>query len=166
MSIKELQAQRNELFDHSEATLTRIAEIDKQIAGESKPKLRHGDIRMWPTRSELGIIDLSEPNCHVIWKNGDKRNCASVNNSKLVGTITEVFDDLKAMQENVTECSLDSCRVKTKRVVFEVDTLEDSLSISIYSRGKREAIICVPLSDSSLKLRQMQATIKRRQKDI
>ncbi len=82
------------------------------IAEAEKPELRHGEIRQWPHC--IGIVDMSEPQTHLIWADGNKRTpCTSEaaiwRDSRVVGNIREYFDDLATITKLLTELDMQDC---------------------------------------------------------
>ena len=136
----------------------RICEIEKMIAEESKPKLRHGDYGTWEgdygkgkaylhVQCDDSLSPVSNTECYYGQTSVDDAYAIQGN----------VFDDLKAMQENVTE--------------FKVKD-EDGSTVEFSIRGGQMMIIAededgeivtyFELSDNvALKLQQMEATMKR-----
>ena len=116
-SVDQLKASREELQKHSLETVERLSELDleieKQIAEESKPKLRHGEIRYWPLASKehynglWSIINLSNPeNMKQMWVSGNGYSHSDTGHDTAIGDsvhVSYLVDDLKAMQEDVTE---------------------------------------------------------------
>ena len=76
------------------------AEAETAQAESEKPKLQHGDIRLWNVSGDIGIVDLSEPHPHMIWNDSDLRNSktedAILSQSKSIGKIEDVFCNLGA----------------------------------------------------------------------
>ncbi len=114
MDKKQFEAKKAIIDKHIKVIDAVMADIEKEFAESQraeaeKPKLRHGDIRQWGC-SGVGIVDLSEPAPHVLWVDGDLRNSKTqdviLSRSKSTGNLKDIFDDLKAMQENLTEFTL------------------------------------------------------------
>ncbi len=90
-----------------------LALLESQLAEAEKPGLRDGEIRQWPHC--IGIVDMSEPQTHLIWADGTKRTpCASDSvvwpDSKVIGNLKDIFADLEARQEPLEHfrvCGLD-----------------------------------------------------------
>jgi len=154
-AIAEAQLRRNAITSDIESLTNNqnkadrdISRLKAELAEAKKPKLRHGDIRTFGISKEIGIIDLSESQHHVIWRNGDKRNCASADESELIGTLYEVFDDLKAIQEPLEEFSMGWFNFKWDE--------DGKLSLDCGSYIDPDDI-----AEFILNLRRMEATMKR-----
>ena len=108
--------------------------LETQLAEAEKPELRHGDIRLWNPSGDIGIVDMSEPNPHMIWESHDLRNAKNKDNilsqSKSIGTLQEIFDDLKALSEPLTEFflgpqlfSVDDGNIRTAGCIYQTDRI-------------------------------------------
>ena len=167
MSKKSAKQTRLEQVDKDiEALLANKAEIEAEIEAEKKPKLRHGDYGEWygPNKNSF-ILDLSEATnneYYGLWRveDGDigtriGHSEANFSKSTILGNI---FDDLRALQEDVTEFEIDAGanQFATKASFFPNH-------VNIADEGGEVAINYRNLSTFILKLRQMEATLKRRQ---
>ena len=146
--------------------MARLEKVKREIAEEAKPKLRHGDYGEWfgPNKNSF-ILDLSEATnneYYGLWRveDGDigtriGHSEANFSKSTILGNI---FDDLKALQEDVTEFEIDAGanQFATKASFFPNH-------VNIADEGGEVAINYRNLSTFILKLRQMEATLKRRQ---
>ena len=98
-------------------------EAEATQAEAEKPELRHGDIRLWNPSGDIGIVDMSEPNPHMIWESHDLRNAKNKDNilsqSKSIGTLQEIFDDLKALSEPLKKFTVDNGPYRTVEVTIQ-----------------------------------------------
>jgi hypothetical protein len=163
------QIKRNAIFADIESLTANEKEADAEIealkaklAEESKPKLRHGDYG-YDKEGDPCLYLCAQSKDHG---DGPMRRCSSAwlyeyeitNDSfKIVTLIANIFDDLKALQEGVTEFEI-GC--------FKVDICSGFLYITDwYDKDDDGDIAELPIEDLSafvLKLRQMEATLKRR----
>ena len=96
-----------------------VAEAKSKLAELDKPKLRHGEIRHWPSACKTfyggnlcGMVDLSGGEVHVVWlcaaRNNMKRSCKSeediLRTSKHVSCM---MDDIAARNEELEEFQTD-----------------------------------------------------------
>ncbi len=155
--------------DNSDKLGEELHRLKAELEAAKKPELRHGDIRAFGISSEMGILDLSEPQHHVIWKNGDKRNCASADKSELVSTISEVFDDLKALSESLTEFEIRNRDRDNDRSLKIELTDYGHVRISIKpdggATGRQFTVSCRDLSDLSMAVRRLQHTLRSKKSD-
>ena len=110
-----------------------LALLETSLAEAEEPKLRHGDIRIWheSIKKDVSVIDLSDSRPHVIWDGGDLRNGwredQILARSKSIGNLKEVFDDLKAMEGDLTEFTMgeglrmNRCRAELRRIIISPD---------------------------------------------
>ena len=104
MSTKEeLQAQRNELFDHSENTLARIKELDEQIAEAEKPMLRHGDYGTLRGNNSAKLFssDCIGGTVQSYGVDGHRGHSNPNIESQLYTVLGNIFDDLAAKTEKL-----------------------------------------------------------------
>ena len=116
MDKKQFEAKKAIIDKHIKVIDAVMADIEKEFAESQRaeaetPKLRHGDIRQWGCSDGcVGIVDLSEPAPHVLWPGDDLRNSKTqdviLSRSKSIGNLKDIFDDLKATQEDLTEFTL------------------------------------------------------------
>jgi hypothetical protein len=171
------QIKRNAIFADIESLTANEKKADAEIealkaklAEEQKPKLRHGD---------YGYDKDGDPCLYLCAQSKDRgdgpmRRCSSAwlyeyeitgDNFKIVTVIGNIFDDLKALQEDVTEFKVGNgegigdeadgyfnARFDGRHVWLKVD--DDGL----YFEPEDISIII-------LNLRQMEATLKRRSKN-
>lgn len=120
-----------------------------------KPKLRHGDIRLWP--SCIGIIDKSEPAMHVVWDGGFQRTSRNsesdiLADSEPAGNIKDIFDDLKALSKPLEEFPTQYAGIST---TWTLSNLSKSLNI-IHENGCEETIVaCDNIPAFILNLRRL-----------
>lgn len=170
MSTKaELQAQRNELFNHLEETRARVEELDRQINAPNKPKYGLGDIIMnenghcyvnaafFPYKNKHGLVNSEgEILKNLSWTD---------NKGVKIGRLVDVIDDLKVNQEDVKFFKIDrstSQCTSTQQCTIYVSAYEDFVEINDIAGGIRVYLENLPAF--VLKLGQMQATIERNKK--
>ena len=157
----ELQAQRNELFNHSTETLARIKELDKEIAEEAKPELRNLDYGFLGGNGRLYI--RTRDHKITVWHDGDKWHSCELDSPAIddIDLIGNLDDDLQALQENVTEF---------KHVDADDDSIEFEIEgkhISVISHDELDDIsVCVTIKNQdfpgfALNVKKMEATMKR-----
>ncbi len=114
-----------------------LGNLQAMLAEAEKPELRHGEIRQWPHC--IGIVDTSEPHTHLIWADGNKRTpCTSEaaiwDDSKAIGNLRDIFDDLTALLEPLKEFQLDATYIsgclKDGRITLTDRNEESSLSLT------------------------------------
>ena len=155
------EAKLEELKARQEATNKRIAELEQKLAEEKKPKLRHGDYGFWRwNRSSHYIIVLNKKDelCYQWEKGLGVKTQRVLDNTEDFVILGNAFDDIKSMQEDVTEFTFTS---ESDPLLVEVTDI-DGIRLSV-----KGAVIYVyrdEISSFVLKLRQMEATLKRRQK--
>jgi len=132
----------------------RLAEIE----AEKKPKLRHGETALFKCNDgyeAYGVyIDSDALKDTVVFPNETYAQPAPKVKHGVHGSLAEYFDDLKALSEDVTEFEYDNTTFK----------LRGSRELELTMHGKTSGNLwCLVLSDGLiLKLRQMQATIRRK----
>ena len=96
----ELQAQRNELFNHSEDTLARIKELDGELAELDKPKLRHGDYGIGGSDKCGFVLTLQSSGQKFFYSDGGGQVNALIHaeGHEVQGNI---FDDIAARTEEL-----------------------------------------------------------------
>jgi hypothetical protein len=147
--------------------------IDKkeaELEDAKKPVLKVGDI--WGDGSPVML--LNEWNIHH--RNNEKGRivdcqCDLMPNfsetyykgQPIIGNLKDIFDDLKAMQENVTEFEMDCLSHAGDRVSMSIVDSESRpvFELKYYKKGVYAGNCFVKITDFILKLRQMQATLKR-----
>lgn len=135
-----------------------IALIEEQIAEEAKPKLRHGDY--WPINGSYQIVLKRDSDLELF---GDRSGCGmrpGISNLEL--RTGNIFDDLKALQEDVTEFEIEESK-KHYSLKASLYTASDGGVQLVDSSGHEIGIDSAILSAFILKLRQMEATLKREQ---
>ncbi len=139
----------------------KLIDEGKKLAGASakiqKPPLRHGDLRLWP--GCLGIVDKSEPAMHMLWIDGEKRsNCISeenvLNDSKPVGTLKDIFDDLERNSKDLT-------KFQEGNITVDIDSY-NCLRIKQFKHKIRLSMCCA--RSFIIKLRRMVATAEGKNK--
>jgi hypothetical protein len=158
---KELQAKRNELFEHSEHTLGRIKELDKQIEAGKKPKMRvndygFGDGTPIIITKNRGVcfgypflaVDMDGVGCGVC-----SETESATRQLTILGNLT---DDLAAMQEDVTEF-----RNKANEIIFNHNS--SCLILRDISSGDEFYIPTSEIGIYARNLLQLHATLLRQQ---
>jgi len=158
------EARLEQVDKEIEALLANKKALEAEIEAEKKPKIETFDLYTDGTSNNI-IVGNDESGFKMAYQDGSE-SVGTVNTSEIIkdigyekiGNLREVFDDLKAMQEDVEEfemCEEGHVYIKAKaspdnkEVDFEFDL--DYLELE-------------DLSTFILKLRQMEATLKRRQK--
>ena len=139
-----------------------MAEIESQLAEAKKPKLRHGD---YGTLSGGGLYFFNDShNCNPpserpfgIGQAGGGQVNADEYGPVILGNI---FDDLKARQENVREFEIE-CDVDHE--VLKVNLSPEDYSSAVIISIDNVDVRMEPdsFSEFALKVSQMEATIKR-----
>jgi hypothetical protein len=135
----------------------KIIELETQIADEAKPKLRHGDYGTCTN----GLTFVISGNTHDAIANmsiNTRETWGANSGTGLYNTATvlgNIFDDLKALQENVTEFEYENTR-------FEIgdDEMNANRIKMTTHEGKKEWWLTLSPA-LILGLQQMQATQQR-----
>ena len=142
---------------------TEIAELKAKLAEEQKPKLRHGDYGL-DCMGSRSVIAINQGGRLVkSMANGytDCYNAVCIQNHRYP-VLGNIFDDLKAIQEDVTEFEIEGCGFKLRVTISGTD-----IAISVIEPGQGEMkTTYIPQQRQAelvLKLRQMGATVKRNQ---
>lgn len=148
-----------------------IESLKEQIAEEKKPKLRHGDYGLWDREASLSSDNLTfialEVGDKLHWLSKDnsnstyKKDCGPVDYKNLDDFVKlgNIFDDLKALQEDVTEFVSHS--TKTDRCIRFKLNREGALHVAIEKEGGVQAGLHLDISHITPLLRQMEMTMKR-----
>lgn len=164
--LEAVQANKDRLMLAESDLTTQLAEANKP-----KPKLKSGDI--WIDGSY--VMYLKEWNFHNRNNSHDRiidKQCDIMPNfdatyytgQPIVGNLQDYFDDLKALQENVTEFEVTCSRDGTTKAIFDsIGESENSFRIIIRDKYGSDHRIRMNVDDI-LKLRQMEATMKRAKK--
>lgn len=98
-----------------------VADLQAELEAMKVPELRHGDLRLYEEGdwSAIGIVDMSEPALHILWDEGDLRNSLNSKDDTLrrsihIGTLTEVFADIKMLSEPLSEFELDDSNISVR----------------------------------------------------
>lgn len=148
------QADLNAVQANKDKLKAEVVELGKKIAEAKKPELRDGDYG--PDENGQMSIALARGGGEFFYyQRGVNSNHPGY---KPVTVLGNIFDDLKALQEDVTEFeTVDGSRQNE----IEVDFTEKHLRIVDKDAGGHLAITIENLPDFILKLRQIQATLKR-----
>jgi len=141
--LASVQVNRDRLFQEQR-------NLEAMIEAEKNPKLRHGDYGY-----NIHGNSRVRLNGKTYYEEGEVAGFMEDKLTKIEGNI---FDDLKSMQEDVTEFTFTS---ESDPLLVEVTDI-DGIRLSV-----KGAVIYVyrdEISSFVLKLRQMEATLKRRQK--
>lgn len=149
----ELQAKFDELADHSDETLARLKVLKEQIKAEGKPVLRHGDYGVSGNCGEF-ILAMQKQSGNKFFYADTGGQVDALNHAAGHVVSGNVFDDLEALQEDVTEFEIKENRVEVSNAGINIEDTEDNDLVSIATGDMDEFI---------LKLRQAQATLKRKQ---
>ena len=114
-------------FHHGVADkrLASVIKLEAKLAEDEKPKLQHGDIRMWheSVAKDVAVIDLSEATPHAIWEKDDRRNSWTEDQilarSKSIGNLKEVFKEIKALSEPLKKFTVDNGPFSTVEVTIQ-----------------------------------------------
>lgn len=160
MDKKQFEAKKAIIDKHIRLIDALMADIEKEFAETQKPKLRHGDIRQWGCSDGcVGIVDLSEPAPHMLWPGDDLRNSKTqdviLSRSKSIGNLKDIFDDLKAMQE-------DLMYFKTDVHDYRIDSKQYP-DAPIYMAGNHHSV--AEVEEHIRNLLRLLATYKRGQND-
>ena len=132
-----------------------ITTISKKIEAEKKPELRHGDYGY----DKDGGFRIMISHDFKLYTAGD--GClhdANLGCYDLVVVLGNIFDDLKATQEDVTEFTFTS---ESDPLLVEATDI-DGIRLSV--KGAVIHVYRDEISTLIRKLQQMEATMKRRQK--
>ena len=159
MSKKSAKQTRLEQVDKDiEALLANKAEIEAEIEAEKKPKLRHGDYGMCVEAGKDRRIVINHEFKLVTAGDGCLHDYEDdrYNPNPVLGNI---FDDLEAMQEDVTQFKMENgglCNLSANYT---------SIGNLLIKQTDGESIVIhkAQIDTFILKLRQMEATLKRRQ---
>jgi hypothetical protein len=161
------QAKLDELTAHRDHTNGRIEELEQLIAEEQKPKLRHGDYGYFLSGARWLIIKRNE-----ILEISGGCSASGMKASALPsydrdGYVGNIFDDLAAMQEDVTEFEVKSPSHQTTGYLVHGRQSGDGngfiLEVTNYDGKYQSVRLDSPqMKKLALKLRQMEATLKRR----
>jgi len=141
--LASVQVNRDRLFQEQR-------NLEAMIEAEKNPKLRHGDYGY-----NIHGNSRVRLNGKTYYEEGEVAGFMEDKLTKIEGNI---FDDLKSMQEDVTEFTFTS---ESDPLLVEVTDI-DGIRLSV-----KGAVIYVyrdEISSFVLKLRQMEATLKRRHK--
>lgn len=140
--------------DDNEAEIRRIK---AEIKAEKKPKLRHLDYGV-SDRGYGGFVAVNGRWVNQYGNTGDEIDAEA---KRHFVTLGNTLDDLKALSEDVTESSVKSRGTMT----INIKTREDKYNnrVCIEQGGDYFFVPHETLGDFILKLRQMQATIKRKE---
>lgn len=144
-----------------------INALEIKIADEAKPKLRHGDYGYNGNSkacmvnqlhdghgNKLTVSNSSESYTYVFRQEDTADQCRHFDPKDVLGNI---FDDLKAMQEDLTEFEVDGTIFKLLGDTLDV-TNTNSCNGRIFLIAEMDAIV--------LGLRQMQGTYLRKQQKV
>jgi hypothetical protein len=175
MSNEKLQAELKTLQDYVEVTRNfvmeaekdsdkhkeRILEIEAQIAEEKKPKMRNGDVY---DDDEGCLVIVGKRNGKFVPIREDERTTKFRQDDGYYNNCRPAFnayDEMKALQENVTEFEMKDKhgdKLLAKRMRGQLH-----LTIDVTS-GFNKNVLCFTEKQEAeliLKLRQMEATMKR-----
>lgn len=161
----ELKATRKDLasIQTNEASLiAKQKEVEEQLAEAKKPKTRSGDVVISPGGNK-GVVVLDKGCLFVYWEDGVKTK-ANLPHRHKGNPQYNIFDDLADMSENVTEFEMtDGDAIATRNINARIQ-MSGSAWVQ-FRDDKGQAKACLfnggALSEFILKLRQMEATIKR-----
>lgn len=165
--LKQNEVEQKSNQDNADRLAEELAELTAKLADTKKPKLRHGDVRRWPCASKSfygglwSIADLSDSgDIKQVWIGGKTNQSIKAEGYPNISDSVEMFniiDDLKALQENVTKFEVDDFGGESIKCWVSDD---DDIRISF---NKQCALFLKPDEFSAfiLKLRQMEATLKR-----
>jgi hypothetical protein len=136
-----------------------------------KLPIRHGDYGIWPGNSvDPFVVDLSAEDSvylHLLWPDQDRRNRWRRDNGcvKSIKPLGNIFDDLAALREDVTDFAIKSTHAggRFNRVIEVTEDGDGDVNInanlewSTFQKQDVEALI--------LKLRQLLATAERKAED-
>lgn len=155
-------------FQDAEAVVCRyikgvIEKEEAKLAEEQKPELRHGDT--FAKDDYLVVILIDGDECRIVHKDGSNHfNTINEIAYELEGYtfIGNIFDDLKAMQEDVEEFEVKCCTNPKGSMNIYISRKRKDYVVFSY---KGDAAVHVPfkdLPDFILKLSQINATCKRK----
>ena len=135
-----------------------VSRRDAEIAEESKPKLRHGDYGMVRGFQKLMIRSGGKiESCGSSFMHGE----GSMLDDPDAVILGNIFDDLKAMREDVDEFEIEGRKNHVRSV--KVDKGLNHINIFDPDEDGLSQIAFEDLPDFILKLRQMEATLKRKE---
>lgn len=159
--MNQTQAKLDELTKHRDDTDKRIEELKATLAEEQKLKLRHGDYGFGTN------WDCNDADAFVFTHQTSEEKSFYASGMGQINTdpdkhpvLGNIFDDLKAMQEDVTEFEIEGY-YDGEVVKFKLTT---DGRVLVRFKNNTLYIHKEQLGGHALKLRQMQATLKRRQK--
>ena len=157
--IEAVQANKDRLIAEMEA-------LEAQIEAEKKPKLKNGQRFMSHSTGTCYVYDALSDRAGVIGATAGQINAQSHFGEAGFTLLSDIFDDLKALQEDVTEFSLRNNDRDNDRSLDVALTDDGHVKISIDpdgATGRNFTVSSRDLSEAILKLRQMEATLKRKQ---
>jgi len=108
-----MKKEREILQESIRAHKSAIEKAERELAELDKPKLRHGEIRHWPSACKTfyggnlcGMVDLSGGEVHVVWlcaaRNNIKRACKSEEDILRTSKhVSYMMDDIAARNEEL-----------------------------------------------------------------
>ena len=103
-----------------------LKELKAELKAADMPEFRHGDYGVWLATNQCFTVDMSEGGViHLLWVGGEKRNTWSTNSRVLKKNaiiLGNIFDDLKALKEPLTEFEVDGCEFKLNRMAVGIKT--------------------------------------------
>jgi hypothetical protein len=178
LQLKGIDDSLNAVKAEKAKALAEVADIEKKLAEAKRSELRHGDLRHgdlrhWPMASKghydglWSITDTSDSEYgKQVWIDGAGREIKADGNPRIPDSVLmfNLIDDLKAISEDVTEGS---------HFTFPCDTFSQTDGLDIYLNNGVVAINLTGdlqchlkgkgLDNYILRLRQMQATLKRKE---
>jgi hypothetical protein len=152
-----LQAKKEQCQRDIEALEQNKADLQRQIEAEGKVELRHGDYGFHGD-GDMWVVLMRKKGLEMFGSNSGSGRDANIPAFDSYVKAGNIFDDLKAMQEDVTEFEIETGINQNK---IKVDSTGKHFRIVDKYTGGHLAIAAENLPDFILKLRQMQAYLKR-----
>lgn len=155
--MTENESKLQALLEHQDNTAGEIAELEKAIAEEQKPKLRHGDYGLSDRQDSSHLVCADNAGA-LRWTNftggyDGKRVTEGDHISHFVH-FGNIFDDLTALQEDVTGFDYDNTGFRLKG---------RDLQLKYHNNGRGQTWNIDLTPELVMQIRQMEATLKRRE---